>query len=88
LKIQDYNLDLTLAPYLLIAFHIDKPGIIGQVGTILGENQINIAAMQVGRKEEGKDAVMVLVIDNPVSEDVLNKIRRLENIIDVYYVCI
>ncbi len=88
LKIQDYDLDLALAPYLLIAFHIDKPGIIGQVGTILGENQINIAAMQVGRKEVGKDAVMVLVIDNPVSEDVLNKIKRLENIIDVYYVCI
>lgn len=88
LKIQDYYLDLALAPYLLIAFHIDRPGIIGQVGTILGENEINIAAMQVGRKEIGKDAVMVLVIDSPVNEEVLRKLRGVNNITEVYYVCL
>ncbi|HPU44502.1 MAG TPA: ACT domain-containing protein, partial [Dictyoglomaceae bacterium] len=76
------------APYLLIIFHIDRPGIIGQVGTVLGESQINIAAMQVGRVEVGKEAVMALVIDSPVKENVLEKLRKIENIEEVYYVCL
>lgn len=88
LAIQDYYLDLALSQYMLIAFHIDRPGIIGKVGTVLGKNNINIAAMQVGRKEIGKDAVMVLVIDNPVDEKVLKELREIENIKEVYYVCL
>ncbi|MGB9788792.1 MAG: ACT domain-containing protein, partial [Dictyoglomus turgidum] len=88
LAIQDYHLDLALSQYMLIAFHIDRPGIIGQVGTVLGKNNINIAAMQVGRKEIGKDAVMVLVIDNPVDDKVLRELKNIENIKEVYYVCL
>ncbi|MCX7846218.1 MAG: phosphoglycerate dehydrogenase [Dictyoglomaceae bacterium] len=87
-KIQDYYIDLNLAPYLLIAFHTDRPGIIGKVGTILGKENINIAAMQVGRKELGKEAVMVLIVDNPVSSSVLNELKSVENIHRVYYVCL
>ncbi|MCX7846351.1 MAG: phosphoglycerate dehydrogenase [Dictyoglomaceae bacterium] len=87
-KIQDYYIDLNLAPYLLIAFHTDKPGIIGRVGTILGKENINIAAMQVGRKELGKEAVMVLIVDNPVPSSVLNELKSVENIHKVYYVCL
>jgi D-3-phosphoglycerate dehydrogenase len=88
LAIQDYHLDLALSQYMLIAFHIDRPGIIGQVGTVLGKNNINIAAMQVGRKGIGKDAVMVLVIDNPVDDKVLRELKNIENIKEVYYVCL
>ncbi|MGB9857332.1 MAG: phosphoglycerate dehydrogenase [Dictyoglomaceae bacterium] len=87
-KIQDYYIDLNLAPYLLIAFHTDKPGIIGKVGTVLGKEDINIAAMQVGRKEIGKEAVMVLIVDNPVPPKVLNELKSIENIHRVYYVCL
>lgn len=85
-KIQDYYIDLNLAPYLLIVFHVDKPGIIGKVGTILGKNDINIAAMQVGRKEIGREAVMVLIIDNEVSQEVISELKSIENINKVYYV--
>ncbi|MEN2984615.1 MAG: phosphoglycerate dehydrogenase [Dictyoglomaceae bacterium] len=87
-KIQDYYIDLNLAPYLLIAFHTDRPGIIGKVGTILGKENINIAAMQVGRKDLGKEAVMVLIVDNPVPSSVLNELKSVENIHRVYYVCL
>jgi D-3-phosphoglycerate dehydrogenase len=87
-KIQDYDLDLSLAPYLLIVFQIDKPGIIGKFGTVLGRENINIAAMQVGRKETGKEAVMVLIVDNPVPSNVLNELKAIENINKVYYVCL
>ncbi len=87
-KIQDYYIDLNLAPYLLIVFHTDKPGIIGKVGTILGKENINIAAMQVGRKEIGKEAVMVLIVDNLVPPSVVNELKFIENIHRVYYVCL
>lgn len=68
---------------MLIAYNIDRPGIIGKVGTLLGEHGINIAFMQVGRKEVGSYAVMVLGIDNPLGDDVLQKLRALPDLRDV-----
>jgi D-3-phosphoglycerate dehydrogenase / 2-oxoglutarate reductase len=49
--------------------------VIGHVGTVLGKNKINIAAMQVGRKSTGGEAVTVVNVDSSVPEDVLNQIR-------------
>lgn len=58
------------AHFLLIS-HNDKPGIIGRVGTLLGENGVNIASMQVGRKIVGGEAIMILTVDKAVPKDVL-----------------
>lgn len=63
---------------MLFTEHIDVPGIIGKIGTILGANNINIGFMQVGRSE--RDAVMILSVDSPVNDDILQKIKKIENI--------
>jgi D-3-phosphoglycerate dehydrogenase len=63
---------------MLFTEHIDVPGIIGKIGTILGVNNINIGFMQVGRSE--KDAVMILSVDSPVGDEILKEIRKIENI--------
>ena len=68
---------------MLIAYNIDRPGIIGRVGTLLGEHGINIAFMQVGRKEVGSYAVMVLGIDNPLGDEVLQRLRALSDLREV-----
>ncbi len=80
-RINDYWLDMVLsAPYLLFVEQQDKPGSIGAVGTIAGENDINISFMQVGRLSPRGGAMMVIGLDDPVPPHVLEKIRALEQI--------
>lgn len=59
----------------LITYHRDRPGLIGMVGTMLGAADVNISGMYVGRKAPREGAMMVLKLDEPVPEDVLQKIR-------------
>ena len=54
--------------------YVDRPGIIGTVGTMLGEHDVNIATMDVGRKAEGGDALMCLTVDTEVAPDVLAQV--------------
>lgn len=75
-EIDQFHIDLKPEGHLLIARHTDRPGIIGSVGTMLGEAGVNIGGMYVGREERGKRAVMVLSVDEPVSEDLLNRIQE------------
>ena len=80
-RINDYWLDMVLsAPYLLFVEQQDKPGSIGAVGTIAGENDINISFMQVGRLSPRGGAMMVIGLDDPVPPHVLDKIRALDQI--------
>ena len=74
------NLDgmpIEMAPmrYMLVTRHQDRPGLIGAVGTLLGESGVNIAAMLVGRRSVRGDAVMVLAVDDPISPGALERLR-------------
>ena len=60
---------------MLFVRHTDRPGIIGTVGTLLGEANINIAGMYVGREAAGKRAVMVLTVDEPLDEAIVDRIK-------------
>ena len=76
-EIDQYPVDLAPEGNLLLVSHTDKPGMIGRLGTLLGNNDINIATMQVGRKIIGGAAIMVLTVDKPVPKDVLEELARL-----------
>ncbi|OGC35521.1 phosphoglycerate dehydrogenase [candidate division WOR-1 bacterium RIFOXYB2_FULL_48_7] len=78
--IDGYRVDAVPQGYMLILQNIDKPGMIGKVGTFLGQHNINIAAMDVGRIRSGEKAVMVLNIDNQISEKLLQEMTKLEGI--------
>jgi D-3-phosphoglycerate dehydrogenase len=54
----------------------DRPGVIGTVGTLLGTAGVNIASMEVGRKEAGGAALIGLTVDSPIPADVLADIER------------
>jgi D-3-phosphoglycerate dehydrogenase len=62
----------------------DVPGVIGRVGTLLGEAGVNIANMAVSRNREGGKALMALSIDTPASAEVLERLG--EGADDVYLV--
>lgn len=79
-EIDGLPLDIAPAPFMLLDFHQDKPGIIGRVGTILGNRRVNIAAMYVGRHDAGGDAVMVLAVDDEVPDAVLDELRQVPGV--------
>ena len=62
---------------MLVLTNNDKPGVIGGIGTLLGQNGINIARMQFGRETAGGLAVSVVSIDSPVSDELMEKIKKL-----------
>lgn len=82
-KIDQYYVELSPLGEMIFIQNWDKPGIIGNLGTVLGANNINIAAMTFGRDEPGGRSISVLNIDTPVSAQILDKIKKLENILTV-----
>ncbi|MDD1678489.1 MAG: phosphoglycerate dehydrogenase [Methanomicrobiales archaeon] len=70
-----YTMDMIPEGYVIVSRHLDKPGVIGRASTILGEANINIAGMQVGRITPGEEAIMVLNVDSEVPPAVMDKIR-------------
>ncbi len=85
-RIGDYSIDVTPSRYMLVCSYIDRPGIIGKLGTMLGNEDINIASMQVGREFIGGEAVMVLQVDDVIPKELLNKVKVLDGIVDTRFV--
>jgi len=85
-KINNYAVEVEPVGYLLISRHIDKPGIIGKVGTALGNGGVNIASMEVGRRKTGGEAVMILVIDDTVSPTLIKDISKIDGVENLRFV--
>lgn len=81
--INGFNIDFQPEGSLLYVQHRDRPGVIGRVGQILGDHSINIATMQVGRKEAGGEAIMILSFDKPLEEPALELLSELETIVSI-----
>ncbi len=75
-KIDDFYVEAIPSGYMVIISNKDTPGVIGAIGTILGNNSINIAGMTFGRRKAGGDAITVLNVDSFVSEKVLEEIEK------------
>jgi len=84
--VDEYKIDLIPEGFALMSFHRDRPGIVGEVGTLLGQNDINIAYMQLGRKSYRGEALMVLGVDEEIPESVLNEIRQIKDIADAVFI--
>ena len=70
-----YDVEIAIEPLMLFVVNDDRPGRIGRLGTILGEADVNIANMAVSRNRPRSRALMVLTLDNPIPEEVLDRIR-------------
>ena len=71
-----FELELELAPRLVVFRYDDVPGVIGKVGTLFGEAGVNIANMTVSRTRQGGQALMVLSIDTPAPPDLVQRIHN------------
>jgi D-3-phosphoglycerate dehydrogenase len=72
--VDDFDLDLTADGVLLFFRYGDRPGVVGAIGTLLGAKGVNIAAMQVARREIGGEALMTLTVDSSVDADLLSEV--------------
>jgi D-3-phosphoglycerate dehydrogenase len=81
--IDDFKVEIVPEGELLFMYNNDKPGVIGNIGTLLGKNNINIARMHFGRETPGGTAISVVSIDAHASPQIIEKIRKLPNIISV-----
>lgn len=67
--------------YLLVCENRDRPGMIGAVGTLLGQFGVNISFMNVGRHDKRGTALMVLTLDEPLTPEQLDEVRKVPDII-------
>ena len=79
-EVQGYHYDLVPERYMILAKNDDKPGMIGQMGTLLGAAHVNIANMQVARKPKTGNAMMIMTVDSPVEKATLQMIAGLDGI--------
>jgi D-3-phosphoglycerate dehydrogenase len=80
--LDDHSVDVPPPRHLLVVRNADEPGLIGLVGTILGEARINIADMDVGTNADGDPALMAIATEVPVPRDVLERLRAEPGVLD------
>lgn len=78
--LDDLDLSVVLSGHKLVTWQTDEPGVVGRVGSLLGQEDINIAEMQVGRASPRTKAVMVMSIDDAPSAPTLAKVAQLAGI--------
>ncbi|MEK6532005.1 MAG: phosphoglycerate dehydrogenase [Deltaproteobacteria bacterium] len=80
-RIGQFYIDAIPEGYLLVLNNEDKPGVIGNVGTLLGASNVNIARLHLGRQAVGGKAVSVWSVDTPISKGLMEKLLKLPNMI-------
>tara|TARA_Y100000589_G_scaffold57459_1_gene47806 strand:- start:2394 stop:3980 length:1587 start_codon:yes stop_codon:yes gene_type:complete len=80
ISIDQYPVNVSPSRFMLLTRHRDMPGIIGKLGSLLGNHNVNIASMQVGRKIVRGEAVMVLSVDDPIPSNLLESILKVDGI--------
>jgi D-3-phosphoglycerate dehydrogenase / 2-oxoglutarate reductase len=82
-EINDFRIEAIPRGHMLVMHNRDVPGVIGRVGTILGEKGINISAFHLGRRERGGEAMALIAVDAPLDKETSDKLQNFEPIISV-----
>ena len=79
-SLDGFEIDAELAGLMLVTRHHDQPGIVGSVGTALAEAGVNISSLELSRLSAAGEAMMVVSVDSPVPEVVLDQLRAIPGI--------
>jgi len=79
--IKGIEIEAEFAPHMLYITNDDKPGFIGRLGTLLGENKVNIATFHLGRDKPGGSAIALVQVDQPLSAELTAKIAGLQSVV-------
>ncbi|MHB1610161.1 MAG: phosphoglycerate dehydrogenase [Sulfobacillus sp.] len=83
-KVRGIPLDLPWPDRALMTWHHDAPGVVGKVGTLVGQYGINIANLHLGRRVQGQDALMVLTLDAEVPQSLQSDVQAIADIRQVF----
>ncbi len=83
IKVNGHYIEIVPEGVMLYIHNNDRPGVIGNIGTLLSDNNINIGRMHFGREKAGGLAISVMSVDGEVNGEILEKIRQLPNILNV-----
>lgn len=82
-RMDDYIVETIPEGDILLVYNYDLPGVVGSIGTSLGEASVNIGRMQLARDSEKKKNLILINLDSPVEESTLKKLAGLRNVIEV-----
>ena len=80
IQVRDIDMEFEIAPRMLFIRNQDKPGFIGKFGMLMGEAGLNIATLNLGRDKPGGEAICIVAVDEPVSDEVIAKVRALPQV--------
>ncbi|MEW5727154.1 MAG: phosphoglycerate dehydrogenase [Pseudomonadota bacterium] len=80
-EIKGIPIEAELGPYMLFVTNQDKPGFIGRLGSMLGELNINIATFHLGRAAAGGDAICLVQVDQPLTDEIIEKVRAIPHVV-------
>ena len=81
IQVRDINMEFEVSPHMLFIRNADKPGFIGKFGALMGEAQVNIATLNLGRDKPGGDAICLVAVDEAITDEVLAKVKSLPQVI-------
>jgi D-3-phosphoglycerate dehydrogenase len=81
IQVRNIDMEFELSPHMLFVRNADKPGFIGKFGQVMGDAGVNIATFNLGRDKPGGDAICIVATDEPVSAEVLAKVRALPQVV-------
>ncbi|MHB8138877.1 MAG: phosphoglycerate dehydrogenase [Smithellaceae bacterium] len=82
-RVNEFSVEIVPEGYMLAVSNEDMPGVIGNLGTTLGNNEVNIARLHLSRNAQAKKALVILNTDSPVNPDILDKLRKLPHVISI-----
>jgi D-3-phosphoglycerate dehydrogenase len=82
-SVEDIALEAGLGGHMLFVRNFDKPGFIGALGQSMAAAGVNIATLHLGRIAPGQDAICLAAVDQPLPAELLDRVRRLPNVIQV-----
>jgi len=74
-RLRDYSMDFTPEEHMLLLNYDDRPGMIGKIGTIMGQHEINIGSLNLGRREKKGEAMVLLSLDSAMPDNVIQEIK-------------
>ncbi|MDZ4164310.1 MAG: phosphoglycerate dehydrogenase [Smithellaceae bacterium] len=82
-KVNRFTVEIIPEGHMLLLSNFDRPGVVGNVGTILGDNQINIAQLHLSRQLVDQQALVVLSTDSLVPDEVMGKLKEIPHVVTV-----
>lgn len=83
IEIDNFQVEVVPEGHMMLILNVDRPGVIGSVGQVLGDLEVNIARMQCSREERGGNALLIIGLDAPLPAGVLDTLKRGKHILSI-----